>query len=101
MIIVSFVAYHLSINDYNTQLLLLFAIMILSTFIAVGYYYNHYPFRFAAAQRGEDEQHPGEDNVIYSPVSLLFFSHNECTSYISIIMRMMISNGRYSKYFFK
>jgi hypothetical protein len=75
--------------------------MILSTFIAVGYYYNHYPFRFAAAQRGADEQHPGEDNVIYLPVSLLFFSHNECTSYISIIMRMMISNGRYSKYFFK
>jgi aldose sugar dehydrogenase len=45
-----------------SKILLLFAIMIPSTFIAVGYYHNHHPFRFAAAQGGEDEQHQGENN---------------------------------------
>jgi aldose sugar dehydrogenase len=34
--------------------------------MAVGYYYNHHPFRFAAAQRGEDE-HQGEDNDGFLP----------------------------------
>jgi aldose sugar dehydrogenase len=44
------------------KVLLLFTILILSTFLTVGYYYHHPHFRFAAAaQREEDAQHEEDD----------------------------------------
>src|SRR5919197_3930906 len=46
--------------------ILLLTILILSTYSVIGYY-NHHPFRFAAAQRGqgeEDEQHKGENDFL-------------------------------------
>jgi aldose sugar dehydrogenase len=44
------------------KVLLLFTILILSTFLTVGYYYHHPHFRFAAAQR-EDENHDQDNSL--------------------------------------
>ena len=44
------------------KVLLLFTILILSTFLTVGYYYHHHPLRFAAAQR-EDENHDQDNSL--------------------------------------
>ncbi|MFL6434640.1 MAG: PQQ-dependent sugar dehydrogenase [Nitrososphaeraceae archaeon] len=43
------------------KVLLLFTVLILSTFLTVGYYYHH-PLRFAAAQR-EDENHDQDNSL--------------------------------------
>jgi glucose/arabinose dehydrogenase len=44
------------------KVLLLFTIIILSTFLTIGYYYHH-PFRFAAAAQREEEEQQEDDFI--------------------------------------
>ncbi|MFL6368605.1 MAG: hypothetical protein ACJ72T_08685, partial [Nitrososphaeraceae archaeon] len=52
---------HVNKVQQPPKVLLLFTVLILSTFLTVGYYYHH-PLRFAAAQR-EDENHDQDNSL--------------------------------------